>query len=166
MIERVCFFITTSENEPTIINYKILKAEWEPAKAERAAEIARVRDLARADGMRPLIRLLERRIARPFTDAERTSLSARFDLVGPERLGDVVLDLSPDALAAWIADPDARRGPRAPWNLLARSLHNARVGATPPRAPLPRPPRRQRDRSMRRASPHPRSPRPSPAARR
>jgi len=97
-----------SENEPTIIDYKILKAEWEAEKAERAAELARVRDLARADGMRPLIRLLERRIARPLTNAGRTSLSARFDLVGPERLGDVVLDLSPDALAAWVTDPDAR----------------------------------------------------------
>ncbi len=67
-----------------------------------------MRDHARADGMRPLIRQLERRIARPLTDAERNGLAARFDLVGPERLGDVVLDLSPDALAAWIADPDAR----------------------------------------------------------
>lgn len=92
---------------PLSEHYKILKAEWEAEKAERAAELARVRDLARADGMRPLLRQVERRIARPLTDAERTSLSACFDLVGPERLGDVVLDLPPDALAAWITAPDA-----------------------------------------------------------
>ncbi len=37
-----------------------------------------------------------------------TGVAARFDIVGRERLGDVVLDLSPEALAAWMADPDAR----------------------------------------------------------
>jgi hypothetical protein len=35
-------------------------------------------------------------------------LLARFDTVGPDRLGDVVLDLTPEALGAWLTDPDAR----------------------------------------------------------
>jgi len=35
------------------------------------------------------------------------ALHGRLDTVGPERLGDVVLDLDVAALAAWLADPEA-----------------------------------------------------------
>jgi exonuclease VII small subunit len=49
----------------------------------------------------------ERRLRRALTDAERDTVRARFTTLGPERLGDVVLDLEGDALAAWIADPAA-----------------------------------------------------------
>jgi hypothetical protein len=49
-----------------------------------------------------------RRLGRPLTEGETATLLARFDTVGPDRLGDVVLDLTPDALAAWLTDPDAR----------------------------------------------------------
>jgi hypothetical protein len=43
----------------------------------------------------------------PLADADRRAVATRLDLVGPERLGDVVLDLDGDALAAWLADPNA-----------------------------------------------------------
>jgi hypothetical protein len=59
-------------------------------------------------GLRPLLRLFERRLARALTGAEHTALVARLTALGPDRLGDVVLDLDPPALAAWLADPDAR----------------------------------------------------------
>ena len=62
----------------------------------------------RAEGLAPLVRLIERRLTRTLTTDERTRVRAKLERVGPERLGDVVLDLAPDALAAWIADPDAR----------------------------------------------------------
>ncbi len=61
-----------------------------------------------AQGLRPLQHLFERRLGRSLTDAECDVLLARLTSSGADRLGDVVLDLSPDALAAWLADPDAR----------------------------------------------------------
>jgi hypothetical protein len=59
-------------------------------------------------GLAPVLRLFERRLARPLTDPERKIITDRLDTLGPERLGDVVLDLAPDALASWLADPEAR----------------------------------------------------------
>jgi len=50
----------------------------------------------------------ERRLRRALTAAERDTLLARFSTHGPDRLGDVVLDLAPEALAAWLADSTAR----------------------------------------------------------
>jgi hypothetical protein len=52
--------------------------------------------------------LYSRRLGRPLTPAEHATLFARLRTHGPGRLGDVVLDLSRDELAAWITDPDAR----------------------------------------------------------
>jgi len=59
-------------------------------------------------GLRPLARQFERRLARPLTAAEQATLVARMGTVGPDRLGDVVLDLDPAALSAWLSDPAAR----------------------------------------------------------
>ena len=59
-------------------------------------------------GLQPLQRQFARRLGRPLTEGETATLLARFDTVGPDRLGDVVLDLTPDALGAWLTDPDAR----------------------------------------------------------
>lgn len=58
-------------------------------------------------GLGPLAHLFERRLTRGLTQAERGVLVRRLDTVGPERLGDLVIDLSPEALAAWLAAPDA-----------------------------------------------------------
>ena len=60
-----------------------------------------------AAGLRPLVRQFERRLGRPLSDAERGALAARLDVVGPERPGDVVLDLDSPALAVWLASPTA-----------------------------------------------------------
>lgn len=60
-----------------------------------------------AEGLGPLVRLFGRRLGRPLTESERSVLLARLGSLGPDRLGDVVLDLNPDELARWISDPDA-----------------------------------------------------------
>ncbi|MFO0625969.1 MAG: hypothetical protein U0325_10170 [Polyangiales bacterium] len=59
-------------------------------------------------GLAPLLRLFSRRLDRALTDDERAVVVARLDALGADRLGDVVLDLAPSALAAWLADPAAR----------------------------------------------------------
>jgi hypothetical protein len=59
------------------------------------------------EGLKPLCHLFERRLGRALTAEEHRSLSDRFARLGPNRLGDVVLDLSPDALVAWLSDPAA-----------------------------------------------------------
>jgi hypothetical protein len=60
------------------------------------------------EGRQLLLRQVSRRLGRPLTVAEEATLLSRFDRVGPDRLGDVVLDFTPAELAAWLADPDAR----------------------------------------------------------
>ncbi len=62
----------------------------------------------RQEGRQLLLRQVSRRFGRPLTEAEQATLLTRFDRVGPDRLGDVVLDFTPAELAAWLADPDAR----------------------------------------------------------
>jgi len=54
-----------------------------------------------------LSHLYHRRLGRPLTDKERETLHERLDTHGLERIGDVVFDLDGEALARWLADPDA-----------------------------------------------------------
>jgi hypothetical protein len=59
-------------------------------------------------GLRLLERVFERRLGHPLSAADRSTLRRRFETLGAERLGDVALELSPEALAAWLNDPNAR----------------------------------------------------------
>jgi hypothetical protein len=100
-LERRGIVVYDLEADPVIIDYKILVAEAE-------AEKKRYIDEGRSEGLRPVVSMCELRLGRALTEAERTAVSARLDVVGPRRLGEVVLQLAPDALAAWLADPEAR----------------------------------------------------------
>ena len=62
----------------------------------------------REAGLEPLVHQLTRRLGRPLTTGERASVVLRLETLGPDRLGDVVLDLDAASLAAWLADPKAR----------------------------------------------------------
>lgn len=58
----------------------------------------------RSAGMEAVLtHLVERRLTRPLSDAERTALRARIADLGGDQVSDMVLDLAPDALAAWLA---------------------------------------------------------------
>ena len=59
-------------------------------------------------GLAPLARQFARRLGRALTADELRTLTQRLDSHGPDRLGDVVLDLTPKQLAAWIDDPAAK----------------------------------------------------------
>jgi hypothetical protein len=79
----------------------------------RFPEAAReIRDDAERKGidaaLRPLEHMFARRLGRALTPADHTTLVRRLGTHGPDRLGDVVLDLDRAALERWLADPDAR----------------------------------------------------------
>jgi hypothetical protein len=57
--------------------------------------------------IRALARQFEKKLGRPLSGAERSVLAERFDRLGLDRLDDVRLELSADALAAWLAEPAA-----------------------------------------------------------
>jgi hypothetical protein len=57
-------------------------------------------------GLQPLVHLFERRLARPLAPEERARLAQRLRADGPEKLGDVVLDLPPAELSVWLAPPN------------------------------------------------------------
>lgn len=63
----------------------------------------------RAEGLALAVRLFERRLGRPMTDSEKHRLEKRMSKDGPDKLGDVVLDLSRDELAAWLAPRKASK---------------------------------------------------------
>jgi hypothetical protein len=63
----------------------------------------------RADGVAAnLTRLFGLRLGRSLAPAERALVAERLVRLGEDRLDAVVLDLARDALAAWLADPEAR----------------------------------------------------------
>jgi hypothetical protein len=55
-----------------------------------------------------LARFYQKRLGRGLTEDERAVLFGRILTLGVDRLDDVLFDLSPEALAAWLHDPDAR----------------------------------------------------------
>jgi hypothetical protein len=57
---------------------------------------------------RTLAHQFERRLGRALREDERARLRERTARLGPDRLGDLVLDLPAGELEAWLADPDAR----------------------------------------------------------
>jgi predicted transposase YdaD len=52
-------------------------------------------------------RMFEKRLGRPLVEGERAVLLRRLGSLGADRLMDVRDELGPDALAAWLAAPDA-----------------------------------------------------------
>jgi predicted transposase/invertase (TIGR01784 family) len=75
------------------------------ARGHREGREEGVRE-GREAGLAPLLRLFERKLGRVVSGTERATLLARLDAFGPERLGDVVLDLNGPMLFAWLAEPD------------------------------------------------------------
>jgi len=81
----------------------IMNAQWVYDEMIRTATAQGV-----AQGVGAVVRVVERRLNRALSEDERLTVRERLSTLGPERLGDVVLDLSAEQLADWLADPDAR----------------------------------------------------------
>ncbi len=99
MIQAVEPDMTPAEQDEVItaIRASLLGQRIENAAIEKGIE----------KGMGAVERQFQRRLGRVITAAEHRELLRRVDTLGAARLGDVVLDLTPEALAAWLADPDA-----------------------------------------------------------
>jgi hypothetical protein len=85
---------TAEEEELAVTSQEIVEALQREATAKGGADFA--------------AHLLERRLGRRLREDERARLRERTETLGPDRLGDLVLDLSADELAVWLADPNAR----------------------------------------------------------
>jgi hypothetical protein len=99
MIQAVEPDMTPEEQDEVItaIRASLLGQRIENAAIEKGVE----------KGMGAVEQQFQRRLGRAITAAEHRELLRRVDTLGAARLGDVVLDLTPEALAAWLADPDA-----------------------------------------------------------
>lgn len=94
--------LTEEEKELLVNGQKLIDAienkGWERGRTE-----------GRQEGLQQgLIHLFTRKLGRPLTDRQRATLLRRLDTLGPDRVGDVVLDLDAAALAAWLANPRAQ----------------------------------------------------------
>lgn len=82
-----------------IVDEGLIERSWPYRRGEARGE---------ARGIALIIHLFERKLARALTSFESQRLRGRLGTLGPERVGDVVMDLDPAALAAWLDDVDAR----------------------------------------------------------
>jgi len=103
----------TQEEREIMISHEEAVHIWNDRAAELKAGKQAVAALAEAqhaltESLRWAQRQFERRLGRPLTDVEGETLTGRFRGLGPERVLDVVLEFDAPALAAWLADPDAR----------------------------------------------------------
>jgi hypothetical protein len=55
-----------------------------------------------------MARLCGLRLGRPLTEAENAALAERLDRLGEDRVGQVMLSFSSEALQAWLSDPNAQ----------------------------------------------------------
>jgi hypothetical protein len=70
--------------------------------------VSEVRAEGRLDGQTQLVlRMFTKRLQRELTATERTALLVHIARLGPERVGDLVIERTPDALLAWLNTPDA-----------------------------------------------------------
>jgi hypothetical protein len=65
--------------------------------------LAQGRAQGRQEGLAPLVHQVERRLGRALTPEEHSTLADRLREQGAESVGDAVLDLPREALAAWLA---------------------------------------------------------------
>ncbi len=106
MVEYVRSLDPDDPGDQSMLDVATEMKKWEQALLRQG--LRKGRKEGKLEGLQPLLRQFARRLGRALTEAERAEVLARFDSVGADRLGDVVLDLSPAELAAWLGDPNAR----------------------------------------------------------
>jgi len=104
--EEIFRFLTTKTDDPEIrARQKRMGELWLETMPEVTSEVF---EKGLDEGLKPLVHQFERRLGRSLSSDERRALHERLLRLGADRLGDLVLDLAAQELAAWLADPDAR----------------------------------------------------------
>lgn len=73
--------------------------QFNARRLEEAEESGRRKTMARLCG---------KRLGRSLTEVESAALVTRLDHLGEERVAEVILSSSSDALSTWLADPNAK----------------------------------------------------------
>lgn len=84
-----------------IAQYIYDRSPWLRDKVKRES-VAEGHSIGRKEGLAPLLHMIERRLRRRLNPRERDIFARQLDVLGPERLGDLVLDSTPQQLAAWL----------------------------------------------------------------
>jgi hypothetical protein len=109
--------LTEEEREILVNGQKLIDAienrGWERGRSEGRQQGQREgrqqgQREGRQQGLEPVVHQFGRKLGRPLTERQRATILRRLDTLGPDRLGDVVLDLDAAALAAWLANPRAQ----------------------------------------------------------
>jgi predicted transposase/invertase (TIGR01784 family) len=96
---------TTAEHEA----YRRAIAEIQQAREYGLGQRAEGKEEGLREGeMRLMRRLLGKRLGRALREIEEKSFEQRLEVLGPERLEEVLLGLAPAELEVWLADPSAR----------------------------------------------------------
>jgi hypothetical protein len=99
----------TIDDEEVAMTYQEMQQVYENTQRRARKEgIKKGRKKGLKKGLAPLVCLFQRKLDRPLSTEERATLVRRLDTHGPDRLGNVVIDLDAPVLAAWLADPDAK----------------------------------------------------------
>jgi hypothetical protein len=107
MLERVPM---TPAERAEVLRY--VQPTSDPEQLERRRAVVRqfldivtpdVKDELVQQGLRPLVHQFERKLGRALSEGERTTLRAQLEVLGPDKLGDLVLDLDAAALGAWLS---------------------------------------------------------------
>jgi hypothetical protein len=80
----------------------VIRSSAKKEAAVRHVWFVEGREEGRVEGLRPLEYQFERRLGRSLREIERRRIASRLAKDGPEKLGAVVLDLSPEELAVWL----------------------------------------------------------------
>ncbi|KYF72359.1 hypothetical protein BE11_50850 [Sorangium cellulosum] len=98
-----------SEERDFIMETREWYEQWNARRMKEAKEAEERAQLRGQQlGQRQMTaRLCAMRLGRPLTEAETTALAERLDRLREDRVGEVVLSSSAEALAAWLSDPNA-----------------------------------------------------------
>jgi hypothetical protein len=90
-----------------VLDKEIVMESWVWTEARKHGREEGVKEGVKESEQRLIARLFEKRLARPLTEEQRATLLRRLGAIGHDRLVDVRDELSPDALAAWLDQPDS-----------------------------------------------------------
>ncbi|MEZ4310244.1 MAG: hypothetical protein R3F14_19560 [Polyangiaceae bacterium] len=98
--------LTEEERELLVNGLKLIEAIEKKGQRQGRSEGRR---MGREEGeLGVFTHQFARKLGAPLSDSQQQSIAQRMKTLGADRLGEVVLDLDAAALAAWLADPDAR----------------------------------------------------------